>query len=133
MTETSSGFRVQDAGAARAYLDLARPFTLVAPALGFISGALTAIGAAPREPWTASLLVPPPVGSVMAALLNAGVNDLGGVLMNESISRAAGAAHGQETTVADLERAAASAGRPLAQRTTLYRQVAPRAAAIAAE
>ena len=55
-----------------------------------------------------------------AALLNAGVNDLGGVLMNESISRAAGAAHGQETTVADLEHAAASAGRPLHQRTTLY-------------
>ena len=55
-----------------------------------------------------------------AACLNAGVNDLGGVLMNESISRAAGAAHGQELTMADLERAAASAGRPLRQRTTLY-------------
>ena len=37
----------------KAYLDLARPFTLVAPALGFISGALTAVGAAPREPWSA--------------------------------------------------------------------------------
>jgi hypothetical protein len=36
--------------AARAYVDLGRPFTLVAPALGFISGALTAVGAAPREP-----------------------------------------------------------------------------------
>jgi FO synthase len=68
-----------------------------------------------------------------AACLNAGVNDLGGVLMNESISRAAGAAHGQETTVADLERAAASAGRPLAQRTTLYGQPAARPVAIAAE
>jgi len=68
-----------------------------------------------------------------AAMLNAGVNDLGGVLMNESISRAAGAAHGQETTVADLEAAAAAAGRPLAQRTTLYGRPAPRAAAIAAE
>jgi len=55
-----------------------------------------------------------------AACLAAGVNDLGGVLMNESISRAAGAAHGQELTVADLERAAAMAGRPLRQRTTLY-------------
>jgi FO synthase len=68
-----------------------------------------------------------------AACLNAGVNDLGGVLMNESISRAAGASHGQETTVADLERAAASAGRPLAQRTTLYGQPAPRPVTIAAE
>jgi FO synthase len=55
-----------------------------------------------------------------AACLSAGVNDLGGVLMNESISRAAGAAHGQELTVADLRQAAASAGRPLRQRTTLY-------------
>jgi FO synthase len=54
------------------------------------------------------------------ACLAAGVNDLGGVLMNESISRAAGAAHGQELGVADLERAAASAGRPLVRRTTLY-------------
>jgi FO synthase len=62
-----------------------------------------------------------------AACLAAGVNDLGGVLMNESISRAAGAAHGQELTVADLEAAAASAGRPLKQRTTLYKDVAPRA------
>jgi len=60
----------------RAHVDLARPFTLVAPALGFISGALTAIGAAPREPWAASLLVPPLVGSAMAALLNAGNNAL---------------------------------------------------------
>lgn len=68
-----------------------------------------------------------------AACLNAGVNDLGGVLMNESISRAAGAAHGQELTVADLRGAAASAGRPLAQRTTLYGAPAPRPSALAAE
>ena len=40
----------------RAYVDLARPFTLVAPALGFISGALTAVGAQPREPWSPALL-----------------------------------------------------------------------------
>ena len=66
-------------------------------------------------------------------LLQAGVNDLGGTLMDENISRAAGAAHGQETTVADLEHAAASAGRPLAQRTTLYGRPVPRPATIAAE
>ena len=60
----------------KAFVDLARPFTLVAPALGFISGALTAVGAAPREPWTVSLLVPPLIGSAMAALLNAGNNAL---------------------------------------------------------
>jgi 4-hydroxybenzoate polyprenyltransferase len=59
-----------------AYLELARPFTLVAPALGFISGALTAIGAAPREPWSSTLLVPAIIGSAMAAVLNAGNNAL---------------------------------------------------------
>jgi len=58
-----------------------------------------------------------------AAVLNAGANDLGGVLMNESISRAAGAAHGQDVSVEDLRAAAAAAGRPLRQRTTLYRDV----------
>ncbi|HUC78453.1 MAG TPA: UbiA family prenyltransferase [Vicinamibacterales bacterium] len=63
-------------GAGKAYLDLARPFTLVAPALGFMSGALTAVGAAPREVWTSSLLVPPILGSLMAATLNAGNNAL---------------------------------------------------------
>ena len=59
-----------------AYVDLARPFTLVAPALGFISGGLTAIGAAPREAWQPSLLVAPIIGAVMAAVLNAGNNAL---------------------------------------------------------
>ena len=63
-------------GAGKAYLDLALPFTLVAPALGFMSGALTAVGAAPREVWTSSLLVPPILGSLMAATLNAGNNAL---------------------------------------------------------
>ena len=61
---------------ARAYVDLARPFTLVAPALGFVSGALTAVGAAPRERWSPVLLAAPIVGSAMAALLNAGNNAL---------------------------------------------------------
>ena len=56
-----------------------------------------------------------------AAVLAAGANDLGGVLMNESISRAAGAAHGQEIGVHELRAAAASAGRPLRRRTTLYK------------
>ena len=59
-----------------------------------------------------------------AAMLAAGANDLGGVLMNESISRAAGAAHGQELTIDDLRRAADACGRPLRQRTTLYKDVA---------
>ena len=59
-----------------AYFELARPFTLVAPALGFISGALTAVGAAPRESVSPGLLAPALIGSAMAALLNAGNNAL---------------------------------------------------------
>jgi len=70
------GIRNPDAATLRSYVDLARPFTLVAPALGFVSGALTAIGAAPREPWSIGLLTAPLIGSVMAALLNAGNNAL---------------------------------------------------------
>ena len=58
------------------YFELGRPFTLVAPALGFLSGALTAIGAAPPETWSLGLMVPPILGSVMAATLNAGNNAL---------------------------------------------------------
>ena len=54
------------------------------------------------------------------ACLNAGVNDLGGTLMNESISRAAGASHGQEFTAAQMRRLIVSAGREPQQRTTRY-------------
>jgi 4-hydroxybenzoate polyprenyltransferase len=60
----------------KAYFELGRPFTLVAPALGFMSGALTAVGAAPREVWSPTLLVAPVLGSLMAATLNAGNNAL---------------------------------------------------------
>jgi len=60
----------------RAYSDLARPFTLVAPALGFFSGAITAVGAAPQEPWSLGLLVPAFTGAAMAAVFNAGSNAL---------------------------------------------------------
>jgi 4-hydroxybenzoate polyprenyltransferase len=60
----------------RLYLELGRPFTLVAPALGFFSGAVTAIGAHPAERWSWWLLVYPLIGSLMAAVLNAGNNAL---------------------------------------------------------
>jgi len=52
--------------------------------------------------------------------LSAGVNDLGGTLMDESISRAAGASHGQEMTPQEMERIIRAAGRTPRQRTTLY-------------
>ena len=53
-------------------------------------------------------------------LLCAGVNDLGGTLMNENISRAAGAAHGQFLDEADFLRIVEPLGRTLRRRTTLY-------------
>lgn len=57
--------------------------------------------------------------------LQAGANDLGGTLMNESISRAAGASHGQEFSPAQMEALAARIGRPSRPRTTLYGAVDP--------
>jgi FO synthase len=56
----------------------------------------------------------------VAAALRAGVNDLGGTLMNESISRSAGAEHGQEVPPVSMERLNRSAGRIPRQGTTLY-------------
>jgi FO synthase len=56
----------------------------------------------------------------VAAALRAGVNDLGGTLMNESISRSAGAEHGQEFAPEAMEELIRSAGRIPRQRTTLY-------------
>jgi FO synthase len=56
----------------------------------------------------------------VAAALRAGVNDLGGTLMNESISRSAGAEHGQEFPPELMEELIRSAGRVPRQRTTLY-------------
>jgi FO synthase len=55
-----------------------------------------------------------------ALCLEAGANDMGGVLMNESITRAAGAVHGQELRAEDLERLIRAAGRTPRQRTTGY-------------
>ncbi len=58
-----------------------------------------------------------------AACLNAGANDMGGTLMNESISRAAGTQHGQELPPEDMEALIRSIGRIPEQRDTLYRPV----------
>ena len=55
-----------------------------------------------------------------AGCLNAGCNDLGGTLMNESISRAAGASFGQEMPPEAMEELIRSLGRTPRQRTTLY-------------
>jgi len=53
-------------------------------------------------------------------LLQAGVNDLGGTLMDENISRAAGAAHGQGITDQQFREVVEPIGRRLVERTTLY-------------
>ena len=59
------------------------------------------------------------------AALNAGCNDLGGTLMNESITRAAGAGHGQETSPKRMIAMIEAAGRKPRQRTTEYDNVDP--------
>jgi len=58
-------------------------------------------------------------------VLAGGVDDLGGTLMEETISRMAGSQHGSRRTVAELEQLAAAAGRPARQRTTAYGEVSP--------
>ncbi len=59
------------------------------------------------------------------AALNAGCNDLGGTLMNESITRAAGTVHGQETSPQRMIEIIESAGRTPRQRTTTYHDASP--------
>jgi FO synthase len=54
------------------------------------------------------------------AMLDGGCNDLGGTLMEETISRMAGSEHGSARTVAQLKELAAAAGRPAVERTTVY-------------
>jgi len=54
-------------------------------------------------------------------ILQGGANDLGGTLMEETISRMAGSQHGIRQSAEDLAATAHRAGRPAAQRDTLYR------------
>jgi FO synthase len=57
-------------------------------------------------------------------MLNGGANDLGGTLMEETISRMAGSEHGSAKTVAELTEIAEGIGRPARQRTTDYTTLA---------
>ncbi len=59
------------------------------------------------------------------AMLRGGCNDLGGTLMEETISRMAGSEHGSARTVSQLQAIAAAAGRTARQRTTTYGHVVP--------
>ncbi|MER6025043.1 bifunctional FO biosynthesis protein CofGH [Streptomyces sp. NPDC001851] len=67
-----------------------------------------------------------------AEMLRSGANDLGGTLMEETISRMAGSSYGSYKSVRDLVAVAAAAGRPAKPRTTLYGEV-PRERQRAAE
>ncbi|WP_224282909.1 bifunctional FO biosynthesis protein CofGH [Streptomyces sp. LS1784] len=58
-----------------------------------------------------------------AEMLRSGANDLGGTLMEETISRMAGSAYGSHKSVRDLQAIAGAAGRPHRQRTTTYGEV----------
>ena len=81
-----------------------------------------AVGRLALHPWIENVQVSwvkaGPAG--VAEALRAGVNDLGGTLMNESISRSAGAAWGQEMPPERMEELIRAAGRVPRQRTTLY-------------
>jgi FO synthase len=61
----------------------------------------------------------------VAQALSAGANDLGGTLMDENISRAAGASHGQYMGEDEFRAVVEPLGRRLEQRTTLYGRIAP--------
>jgi FO synthase len=65
-------------------------------------------------------------------ILRGGANDLGGTLMEETISRMAGAGNGSYRTISQLEAMVAPTGRPVRQRTTLYGEVPPDRLAAAA-
>ncbi len=86
-----------------------------------------AVGRLALHPWIQNIQVSwvkaGPRG--VAEALRAGVNDLGGTLMNESISRAAGAGWGQEMPPERMEALIRSAGRVPRQRTTLYGEPPP--------
>jgi len=64
------------AGRLGRWIEFARPFTLLAPALGFVSGSISAAGAEPPEPLTTELFLYPLAGMIMAAVLNAASNGL---------------------------------------------------------
>jgi FO synthase len=59
-------------------------------------------------------------GDACRDVLRGGVNDIGGTLMEETISRMAGSEQGSYKTISDMETMIAPLGRPLRQRTTLY-------------
>lgn len=74
---------------ARLYWEFARPFTLVAPALGMLSGGLTAYGAHPHESFSWTHVLHIGLGTLMAAVLNAASNGLNQIydLTNDRVNK----------------------------------------------
>jgi FO synthase len=68
-----------------------------------------------------------------AQMLRSGANDLGGTLMEETISRMAGSSYGSYKSVRELRAIAEAAGRPTRQRTTVYGEVAAERVAVGEE
>jgi FO synthase len=66
------------------------------------------------------------------AMLAGGANDLGGTLMEETISRMAGSQNGSYKTISQLAAMVAPTGRPMRQRTTIYQDPDPERVAAAA-
>ncbi|MBV8981486.1 MAG: 5-amino-6-(D-ribitylamino)uracil--L-tyrosine 4-hydroxyphenyl transferase CofH [Acidimicrobiia bacterium] len=85
-----------------------------------------AVGRIAYYPWVTNVQVSwVKIGASGARqVLTAGANDLGGTLMDENISRAAGASHGQRMDEEAFREIVEPLGRPLEQRTTLYERVA---------
>jgi len=73
----------------RTYWAFSRPFTLLAPALGMLSGAVTAAGADPRSPITSAMVLNIVLGTIMAAALNGASNALNQIydLQNDRINK----------------------------------------------
>ena len=92
----------------------------IAPSVSLVLGSVAGFGAARAVASHYSVMV-----RDTSQMMHAGCNDLGGTLMDENISRAAGASHGQEMTVQGFREFAESIGRPLEQRTTGYGRIEP--------
>lgn len=73
----------------RIYWKFARPFTLLAPALGMLSGGVTALGAEPATPFSIGVLIDIALGTLMAAVLNGASNTLNQIydLENDRINK----------------------------------------------
>jgi 4-hydroxybenzoate polyprenyltransferase len=88
-SERSTPPLIPDRNRLALYWEFSRPFTLVAPALGMLSGGVTAFGAHPQEPFSWGVVVAIGLGTLMAAVLNAASNGLNQIydLTNDRVNK----------------------------------------------